>query len=62
MGAGFGGSREHWAQKRQMWDKWSAMSADERQKWKEDWRSRCQHSRRTMGFKKSEEEMGGDQI
>lgn len=61
-GIRFGGSKEHWQQKRQMWEKWSSMTAEERQKWKEDWRSRCQHSRRTMGFKRQEEEMGGDQI
>ena len=61
MGMGIGGSREHWAQKRQMWDKWSSMSSEERQKWKEDWKSRCQHSRR-MGFKNQEEGAGNDQI
>jgi hypothetical protein len=59
---GMGNHREHWEQKRQMWDKWSAMSSEERQKWKNDWRSRCQHSRRTMGFKSSDEEIENDHI
>lgn len=39
------GSKEHWQQKRQMWDKWSNMSAEERTKWKEEWRNRCRHRR-----------------
>ena len=61
-GVGAAGSREHWEQKRQLWDKWSGMSPEERQRWKEEWRSRCRHSR-SSGTKQTEEEkMGGDQI
>ena len=61
LGAGAAGNKEHWEQKRQMWEKWSAMTPDERHKWKSEWRDRCRHSR-PMGFKRQEEESGGNQI
>lgn len=52
---GFLGSKEHWEHKKEMWEKFSNMPPEERQKWKEDLRERCE-SRRMMGFKRSEEE------
>jgi Ca2+/H+ antiporter, TMEM165/GDT1 family len=52
---GFLGSKEHWEQKKEMWEKFSNMPPEERQKWKEDLRERCE-SRRMMGFKNSDEE------
>jgi Ca2+/H+ antiporter, TMEM165/GDT1 family len=53
------GSKEHWEYKKQMWEKWSKMPPEERQRWKDDWRERC-HSRRMMGFKRHEEEGTGE--
>lgn len=34
-------SQEQLAQKMQLWDKWSNMTPEERQKWRDEWRSRC---------------------
>ncbi len=34
-------SKEQLAQKMQLWDKWSNMTPEERQKWRDDWRNRC---------------------
>jgi Ca2+/H+ antiporter, TMEM165/GDT1 family len=54
-------SKEHWEQKRQMWEKFSAMTPEERDKWKTDWRDRCRNRPR-MGFKHYEDKEGSDQI
>lgn len=59
---GIVGESEHWEQKRQIWEKWSSMTAEERQKWKEDWRSRCQHSRRKMEYTSQQDTPDNDQI
>jgi hypothetical protein len=53
------GSKEHWEQKKQMWEKWSTMPPEERQRWKNDWRERCQ-TRRTMGYKRADEEVDSE--
>lgn len=58
MGVG-AASKEQWEQKRQMWEKYSAMSPDEREKWKTEWRDRCR-SKNRMGFKHYDEK--DDQI
>ena len=52
---GLMGSKEDWAQKKEMWEKFSNMPPEERRKWKEDLRERCE-SRRMMGFKKADDE------
>ena len=52
-------SKEHWEHKKQSWEKWSNMTPDERQRWKEDWRERCQ-SRRMMGFKRHDDDVKGE--
>jgi hypothetical protein len=52
-------SKEHWEQKKEMWEKFSNMPPEERQKWKEDLRERCE-SRRMMGFKRSDEERNSE--
>lgn len=36
---GWGGGRQHW--KNKMGEKWSAMTPDEREKFKEQWQKRC---------------------
>jgi hypothetical protein len=56
---GFLSSKEHWEQKKEMWEKFSNMPPEERQKWKEDLRERCE-SRRMMGFKRSDEERNSE--
>jgi hypothetical protein len=58
MGVGTA-SKEQWEQKRQMWEKFSAMSPEEREKWKTEWRDRCRNKNR-MGYKHYDEK--DDQI
>jgi hypothetical protein len=58
MGVGTAG-KEQWEQKRQMWEKFSAMSPEEREKWKTEWRDRCRNKNK-MGFKHYDEK--NDQI
>jgi Ca2+/H+ antiporter, TMEM165/GDT1 family len=60
MGVGTA-SKEQWEQKRQMWEKFSAMTPEERDKWKTEWRDRCRNRPR-MGFKHYDEKEGADQI
>ena len=60
MGMG-AGSKEHWEQKRQMWEKFSAMTPEERNRWKSEWRDRCR-SRNRMGYKRYDTDNEGDQI
>jgi hypothetical protein len=52
---GFLGSKEHWEHKKELWEKFSNMPPEERRKWKEDLRERCE-SRRMMGFKREEKD------
>ena len=47
--------RENWEQKKQMYEKMSSMSSDERAKFKSEWRDRCR-TRRPMGYKNYDEE------
>ena len=60
MGIGTG-SREHWEQKREMWDKYSAMTPEERDRWKTEWRDRCRN-RTHMGFKRYDAKKEDDHI
>lgn len=37
-------SKEQLAQKMQLWDKWSNMTPEERQRWRDEWRNRCKRN------------------
>jgi Ca2+/H+ antiporter, TMEM165/GDT1 family len=43
FGHGRDGHRHHFAKARALREKWGAMSDEEKQKFKEEWRSRCEH-------------------
>lgn len=52
---GFEQGKEHWEQKKQMYDKWQGMTPDERERWRDEWREKCR-SRRPIGFHKKEKD------
>lgn len=55
-------SGESWEEKRKMWEKWSQMTPEERERWKVEWRERCNH-RRPIGWKTPEKDAkDSDQI
>ena len=51
--ASIGDGKEHWEQKKQMYEKWQGMTPDERERWREEWREKCR-SRRPIGFHKKD--------
>ncbi|MBL7817453.1 MAG: hypothetical protein JNL70_20775 [Saprospiraceae bacterium] len=46
-------SKEHWEQKKHMYEKWQGMTPDERERWRDEWREKCR-SRRPIGFHKKD--------
>lgn len=52
---------EHWKKKHQMWEKFTNMTPEERQRWKDEWRNRCR-MRQKMGYKQYDENLENDQI
>jgi hypothetical protein len=53
--AGLEHGKEHFEEKKQMYDKFKEMTPDERERWREEWREKCR-SRRPIGFHKKENE------
>jgi hypothetical protein len=49
------GDRDHWEQKKQLYEKWQNMSPEDRERWREEWREKCRN-RRPVGFYKPEED------